>query len=342
MEQRTVLLHLAKAQSLSSERFRALCDFVLPKPDPTISDWWLRRMLLLLTALCAGLALIFWIAANWDSWSTFARFTLAEGVLAASLLAGCPRSRLRPAALLLAMLALGGLLALYAQVYSNTADSWQLFALWALIAVPIVFTARHQVLWMPWFLVTLLACSFWLYQNNNDWEPSALKVICAWVILGLLSASLYPNGPLRKWLGASPRWAFRLATCCTLVFITFTAITKLDSAPGLGLLAIVIMVGVWHGLSKLRYADMAVFALCALCVDILIVALAIRALSPEVNSIGAWMAFTLILGIISLGVIAASIRLLRCQYTELHVASPAQHAAATENDTPVPSQKEQA
>ncbi|QOT76084.1 DUF2157 domain-containing protein [Cupriavidus basilensis] len=129
-----------------------------PGTEPDAAQWrtWLDRTLLMLGAalLCAGVIVFF--AFNWQDLHKFAKFGLLAGAL--TLLAGF--AWLRPpadmpglAALCGAQVVAGVLLAVIGQVYQTGADAWQLFALWALLAIPWALAARAAPHW--WVVIVL-------------------------------------------------------------------------------------------------------------------------------------------------------------------------------------------
>lgn len=308
MDHTTELLRIAEQQSLDPERFRRLQALASPQPQPDTSNIWLRKGLLILAALCLGLALIFWVAANWHAFSTFQRFAIVETLLAISLLAGCFPTRLRPAALLLAILVLGGLLALYAQVYNTGGDSWRLFAFWAAMALPITLAARHQAAWISWVFIVLIAVNLWLQDEIWLWGISVPGTLIAWCIILILAAAMYPRGILKAWLGLAPHLAFRWAACLGVIFIGYTALGDLfGDTPWVALIGLAVMVGIWGVLYAVRYPDISIYALCALCIDMLIVASLIRFLATKDELVS----ITLLVGAISVALLLYSITLLK-------------------------------
>ncbi|UIF85832.1 DUF2157 domain-containing protein [Cupriavidus sp. UYPR2.512] len=126
--------------------------------EPLADDWrcWLDQALMALgTALvCAG-AIVFF-AFNWQDLHKFSKFGLLAGAI--TVLAGF--AWLRPAGDLAGRAALGGaqvvagvLLAVIGQTYQTGADAWQLFALWALLAVPWALAARAAPHW--WLVIVV-------------------------------------------------------------------------------------------------------------------------------------------------------------------------------------------
>ena len=78
---------------------------------------------------------------------------------AVAVLAAAARPALRVPGALAALLATGALFAYFGQTYQTGADPWQLFALWALLTLPLALAARSDALWLPWCLVAMAAPS---------------------------------------------------------------------------------------------------------------------------------------------------------------------------------------
>lgn len=130
--------------------------------EPLADDWrrWLDQALMALGAalLCAGVIVFF--AFNWQDLHKFSKFALLAG--AVSLLAGFAWLRhagvkagdtAGQAALGGAQVVAGVLLAVIGQTYQTGADAWQLFALWALLAVPWALAARAAPHW--WLVIVV-------------------------------------------------------------------------------------------------------------------------------------------------------------------------------------------
>jgi len=128
------------------------------RTEPVATDWrrWLDMALMALgtALLCAGVIVFF--AFNWQDLHKFSKFGLLAGAL--TLLAAF--AWLRPAgdtagraALCGAQVVAGVLLAVIGQTYQTGADAWQLFALWALLAVPWALAARAAPHW--WLVIVV-------------------------------------------------------------------------------------------------------------------------------------------------------------------------------------------
>lgn len=134
--------------------------------EPTADDWrrFLDRLTLWAGALFMAAGVIFFFAFNWQELGRFAKFGLAELglVLAVALCWKLGLDQLSgKAALLVATLLVGALLALVGQTYQTGADPWQLFATWAVMVFPWVVIGRFAALLLFW--VGLLNLSIILY-----------------------------------------------------------------------------------------------------------------------------------------------------------------------------------
>ncbi|ABZ77002.1 conserved hypothetical protein [Shewanella halifaxensis HAW-EB4] len=146
---------------------------VATENEPDSTQWRTLNELLLTwgAALLLGSGLIFFIAANWQSMSSVARFALVESALVLALalylvLRMWAIKRGDPlgfgytsanAVLFATSVIIGSLLALLGQTYQTGADPWQLFALWALFIVPIALVAGSELLWLLLGLLVNLA-----------------------------------------------------------------------------------------------------------------------------------------------------------------------------------------
>ncbi len=185
---------------------------------------WIGRAALLGAAALFGFGVLLWIAANWDDFGRFGRFGLAGGVIAASSIAAALKPSLRVPGCLIAMLGTGGLLVLIGQTYQSGADPWQLFALWAVLTLPLALAARHDVVWVPWTIVTFTAIPLWGFaQTGFTWQRSPSVVYAMWLAAIGISVLLSPRTGLTRWIGDT-KWSFRLAVFSTLGLIASVAV----------------------------------------------------------------------------------------------------------------------
>jgi uncharacterized membrane protein len=249
---------LDRAQALHLQQLAGLRE-----PPPQLAHW-LPRGSAVLAAALGGLGVVMWIAANWETLGRAGRFGLLQALVLATALGAAFRPAARAPLGVLSLLGIGALFAYFGQTYQTGADAWQLFALWALLALPLCLGARSDVLWAPWALVAMTALSLWTHTHiGRRWEvrPEDLQVhLLAWLVLLLLVAGLGPA--LQRFTGAGV-WALRTAVVLAVLAFTLTALGGLfqrSVAPqyGLGLL---MMAGCAAALATRRWFD--VFGLSA-------------------------------------------------------------------------------
>ena len=172
--------------------------------DPAPAQWrgFLDRLALWLGVALLAAGAICFIAANWDEMGKFLRLYGLQAVLVLAVVAAAwlGLSRIAGQAVLwLAMVLLGGLLALIGQTYQTGADPWELFALWAALSLPWVLAGRHATLWLMWAVLLNVALALWL-QTDSRWYR-LLSRGDIWIALGVLNAVL-----LLAWEFAGTRW----------------------------------------------------------------------------------------------------------------------------------------
>ena len=198
--------------------------------EPASLRHWLPRGVAVLAAALAGLGLIFWIAANWDTLGRAGRFTLLEGVVVLMCAAALWRPAARAPFGLLALLGIGGVFAYFGQTYQTGADPWQLFALWAVLGLPLGLALRSDVVWAPWALIATTAISLWVHAHvGHRWsfEPGDLRAhLLGWGSAFALVTALSPL--LSRHTGAGV-WAFRTALTLAVVMVTLSSLGGLFS-----------------------------------------------------------------------------------------------------------------
>lgn len=283
--------------------------------DPPESDSlarMLRRGLLAVAALLFGAGLIFWMAANWQDWSRGAKLGLIEGVLVALLAVACLWPRARNAALLGAMLVLGGLLAFIGQTYQTGADAWQLFAAWAALSLLWVLTARSDLLWTPWVAIAALALALWTgpigllgwfsYEEHHVGVVTATML--AWLVLGLMPM-VVASLPWLRLSGGLGRWSHRLAMGLALAAwagLGSMGIFMMDRLSMAWPVAAVLVGSVlWMSLRS-RWRDLSTLALAVLAANVLVMALATRLMFQDDYEVGA----LLLLGLLGMACLGGS------------------------------------
>ena len=166
---RKLILHWSGQSAIKASDTRAALEAlnVLPQPE----DWlrFLQKTCLWLGMLALAFSAMFFVAYNWDAMGRFGRFLLLEALILACVLvywkldADSLPAKL---SLLAAGILVGVLLALYGQVYQTGADSWQLFASWALLIVPWVLVSRFAAMWL--LLILLINTAMVLYFASTQ------------------------------------------------------------------------------------------------------------------------------------------------------------------------------
>lgn len=159
---------------------------------PGRAEWrrFLDLLLLWSGAVALAAAVVFFVAHNWGQLGKITKFTLLEALVAAAVVGYWRLGNDRPAgkaALLVASILLGALLALFGQIYQTGADTWQLFATWAALILPWVLIGRFAALWMLWVAVANLAIGlyfqvFFLEDQRQLWALFAFDTfaLAAW------------------------------------------------------------------------------------------------------------------------------------------------------------------
>lgn len=248
MELRLALYELVARESLGPTTAQRLEVLAGLSGEPAGLQRWLPRGVALLAAALGGLGVIFWVAAHWDSLGRAGQFVLLQGLLAAAALGAWRWPVARVPLALVAWLDLGGLLAFFGQTYQSDADPWQLFALWALLTLPLALAVRSDALWLPWALVAFTGVTLWI-QNFHSWSswwwrlPDTRIPLVGWLLGAALVAAFTPGA--RRWTGAGA-WSLRGGVLLWTVMVTGTVLQALSSYDG--------AITVWLGIGMLALA----------------------------------------------------------------------------------------
>jgi uncharacterized membrane protein len=309
MDLRLALHDLAAQHRLDAGATRRLHELARLEREPAALARLLPYGVAVLAAVLGGLGLIFWVAANWETLGRFGRFALLQVVFLASCGGALWRPALRKPLLLLALMATGGLFAYFGQTYQTGADPWQLFALWALLALPLAWAARSDVLWAPWALVAMTAVSLWVHAHTGHrWrvEPQDLAVhAIGWTAALALVAALAPAW--QRFTGAGV-WGQRTALTLAVVLVTASALGGLfhrEIAPHylLGLLLLALAAGAF---AWPRTFDVFGVSALAFGLNTLLVAGLARLLFDR-HGEGEPIGRFLLLGLVAAGLLAASV-----------------------------------
>ncbi|MBX3622664.1 MAG: DUF2157 domain-containing protein [Rhizobacter sp.] len=310
MSLRMALHTLADSHGLDAAGRRRLLGMAGLDQPPSALGRWLPRGLAVLAAALVGLGLVMWIAANWGTLGRMGRFALLLGFTAAMGLAAALRPAQRAPLGLLAFVGIGAVFAFFGQTYQTGADPWQLFALWAALALPLCLGARSDVLWAPWSLVVMTALSLWAHaQLGHRWrvEPGDLGVHgTAWLAAAAVVAAL--AAPLRPVTGAGA-WGLRTAATLAVVLTTLTALGGLFGDPVAPhyLLGLVVLAGAAALLSLRAAFDVFVLSAVALALDTLLTAGLARLMFDDRH--GDAIGSLLLIGLLAAGLLAGSVHL---------------------------------
>ena len=245
MDLRLAVYQLASGNQLDAAQTRQLQELAGFQREPRSLAYWLPRGVAVLAAALLGMGLIFWVAANWEDLGRTGRFALIEAVLVLSCLGAFALPAARAPLLLIAMLAIGGLFAYFGQTYQTGADPWQLFAVWAVLALPLCLVARSDVLWTPWMLVLATGITLWMQAHaRHSWLVRADDIdilLTGWA--ALLAACALVSPLLARWTGTGP-WPLRLGLMLAVIMISGSGLSALFGSDiaspywaGLGVLA---------------------------------------------------------------------------------------------------------
>ncbi|MEL6949826.1 MAG: DUF2157 domain-containing protein [Pseudomonadota bacterium] len=280
------------------------------------ADEWRRfgRAFLLgcgLLALALGLA--FFVAWNWAELHRFAKLGLVATCLVLALGARlCARSGsvLATALVPVQLLLIGVLLALTGQIYQSGADRWELFALWAVIALPLVASERSFFGWLPWLGLVNMAAVLWA-----DTRPLGLSFLWTdslalyWLLAAIngVAGVLAARGVLvcerDSWASVLARMALVGAGACLTVVAVAAVFSNnqyiaASFAGWVGFLALL-----WYRYRRVEI-DLPLMAGFALSICIVVFAIALRLAAEVSNDFSLGHALLLALFILALATVA--------------------------------------
>ena len=214
---------------------------------PSERNWqrFLNHLLLWLGALMLAAGVIYFFAYNWNDLGRLAKFGLVEAAIVAALIViwriGL-ESLAGKVTLLAAALFVGALLALVGQTYQTGADTFELFAAWALLILPWVLAARFAALWLVWIgLLNLAACFYYMvFGGLFGFVFAADQLLWALFALNTLPLVVWELVAGRN---TRERWAIRILATTSGTIVTALALYAVVDSSGdhaLGLLAWVV------------------------------------------------------------------------------------------------------
>lgn len=237
---RDELDRITEHYALDSTGVDTLLELSGARPGPGDGARFLSRMFRIGGILSLAAAVVFFVAANWSRIAVFGRFALLELLLltcAAAAFFRPPPATMGRAALFLAFIITGALLALFGQTYQTGADVHELFVTWALLGLPLVCIAQWSVTSAAWLVVLntalVLFCGWhptggllWALLGGRRFQPAEIVICVAWLNIGLWLAFEY----LR--VNAVPEWVRRIAISCAVAFATWAGIAAIFEPAG--------------------------------------------------------------------------------------------------------------
>ena len=229
---RAELDQIAGHYELGSADVDAMLELAESRPGAAATRRFLSGTLRIGGILSLAAGVVFFVAANWSEIEVFGRFGLLELLLAACgilALVKPPPAFAGRAALFLAFVTTGALLALFGQTYQTGADVHELFVSWALLGLPIVLLAGWSVSSAAWLLVLNLALALfcgwhptggllWAMLGWRHFEPTTIIIGVAWLNIALWFVF--------EWLklAAVPEWVRRMGISCAFAFGTWAGV----------------------------------------------------------------------------------------------------------------------
>ena len=239
MQARNEILDWAEEGRIAPRDLRRALEVSGVLPDAAAWRQFLDRLLLFAGTLLVAAGVIFFLAFNWNDLGRMAKFALVEVLLVVTLVAvwrfGVEHIAGK-AALLGAALFTGALFALIGQTYQTGADTFELFAVWALAILPWALVARFPALWLFWLLLVNLAAllylgtmraPLWFFAGSSRqlWLLFALNTVALVVWEGLALSGI-------QWL--RERWSVRILATASGGFATALAVTDIVSKHTVG------------------------------------------------------------------------------------------------------------
>ena len=192
-----------------------------------------------------GAGVIFFVAANWQDYGVIGRFAFLQAAFLACVGYALWRPPPRPsgqAALVLATLVTGTMLALFGQSYQTGADVHELFFTWALLALPFALAGASGALWATlWVIVNVAFALYfgWLNQGRLmpwwPWEGGIDRSVSLFVacLADFAGAALFHYVGRTRFAAHAPTWLARMLATFAFLFGTAACITAMSTkSPG--------------------------------------------------------------------------------------------------------------
>jgi uncharacterized membrane protein len=266
---RATLLDWLDIGALPRERFGDAMRVAGVAPGAAAWRKFLATLSLWLGAASLAASVVFFVAANWQALGRFAKFGMVEIALVAAIALALWRgldTLPGKAALVVAALLAGALLALVGQVYQTGADTFELFAAWAVAIVAWVLVARMPALWMLWIAILNLAAIFYfqVVPGRGIWMLFGPRTgFLASFALNALALLAWEYAAARGVAGFAARWAPRVLAFAGGVAITVLAvlaIVEFRDGAGWHLLIYALWLGLLFWAYRVRNVDLLILS----------------------------------------------------------------------------------
>ena len=261
------ILEWAAAERIAAANLRRALEIGGVLPDRERWRRFLDQLLLWLGVVMVAASVIFFLAYNWHELGRYAKFALAEGMIVAALAVlwwqGLERIGGK-AALLAAALFTGALLALIGQTYQTGADTFELFAVWAVAILPWALLARLPALWVLWLALANLAVVLYFQAFRGFFGLIFTTERQLWLLFGLntIALALWEGLALAGIAWLRERWALRLLATASGACVTALAVFAVfdKTAFGWALPVWLAWLGAAYALYRRRIRDLFVLA----------------------------------------------------------------------------------
>jgi uncharacterized membrane protein len=234
------LLEWAQAGRIAPGNLRRALQIGAVLPDREQWRAFLDRLLLWLGVVMLAAGAIFFLAYNWNDLGRYAKFALAEAMILAALAVlwwqGLERIAGK-AALLAVALFTGALLALIGQTYQTGADTFELFAAWAVAILPFALLARFPALWIVWLALANLAVVLYFQAFRGIFGVLFGPERLLWLLFGLntLALAAWEGLALAGLAWLRERWAARLVATAAGALVTALAVMDIFRSNEFGM-----------------------------------------------------------------------------------------------------------
>jgi len=245
---RAVLDQVALDHHLDEAAVAAALDLTGARPGR--DDWrrFASRMSLGAGVAALAAAVIMFVAANWRELAVAGRFALAHAALLACVgvaLWRPPPHALGGAALSLAILVSGALLALYGQAYQTGADLHELFFAWAGLTMAFALAAASGASWAIWWCIVNIGLgvfagtlpigqnAFWWFDR---WRPDAAVTCLGIAAIDFAAAAGFAALGRTRFAAHAPRWLTRLLLTFACAYGTAASLLALGESSAIAVI----------------------------------------------------------------------------------------------------------